>query len=71
MASRAVLAVCVILAACTIPSGAPRDGWVRPGGTEQQRQADLYLCEREMLIADAGPDEFRRCMQARGYAPTQ
>jgi hypothetical protein len=71
MASRAVVAVCVILAACTIPSGAPRDGWVKPGSTEQQRQADLYLCEREMLVADAGPNAFRRCMEARGYTQTE
>jgi hypothetical protein len=67
MASRAAPAVCVILAACTIPSGAPRDGWIKPGASEQQREADLYLCEREMLVADAGRDAFRRCMEAKGY----
>lgn len=45
-----------------------RDGWVRPDMTEQQRKADLYACERDQRMVDAGPRFFRRCMEAKGYA---
>ena len=57
-----VLVLCVGLVSCGL-----REGWVKADMTEQQRKADLYACERDMRMADAGPGLFRRCMEAKGY----
>jgi len=35
--------------------------------TEQQRKADLYACEKDMHMTDAGVRFFQRCMESKGY----
>jgi hypothetical protein len=35
--------------------------------TEKDLKADLYACERDQLMVDAGPRFFRRCMESKGY----
>lgn len=52
----------VALAACGV-----RDGWTKPDGSDQDRKAALYECERDAKIAEGGPAMFRRCMDAKGY----
>lgn len=47
---------------------AQREGWIRPDMNDQQRMADLYACERDQRMVEAGPRFFRRCMEAKGYA---
>lgn len=61
-AAAIALLACVELAGCAV-----RDGWTKPGMTEQDRKEALYVCERDARITDGGWSMFRRCMDMKGY----
>ena len=58
---------CILLALSVSSGCSVREGWVKPGATDQDRKVALYECERDARIAEGGPAMFRRCMDSKGY----